>query len=1045
MIRFFAAHPTAANLLMLIFIVLGLVSLPDMQRETYPEFEPSTIRVSASYPGADAEIVDETLLQPLELAISGLDGVGSLRSQAREGSASITVELADGASLAEVLVDVRSAVDGVRDLPAELDQDPPRVSATSRRASVASIAVTGPMSANDLKLYCEQLRRELLRDPEVSQVTLAGFSTHQLLIQLKPGALARHGLTLADITTAITAQSVDQPVGTLKRLTGDILVRYSDKRSDVEGLADIVVKSAATGGAVRIGDVADVRDTFKVEAEQLQFNGTRACILNVSKTAWQDSLTVLAAIENFIANHDARKPSGVTLAITQNTAAAVGKQINLLTNNAVQGLLLVFLTLWLFFHVRLAFWVAVGLPVSVLGSLWALGLVGQTINMMTMMGMLIALGLVMDDAIVLAENFAAHRERGKSALQAAVDGVREVSGGVISSFLTTACVFIPLMGIEGRIGRVLQVIPIILIVVLVVSLIEGFFVLPAHLAHSMKHVDPNRPSRPRAAFDRVFERVRERGLGRVVDLAVRHRWASLGLAIAIMLGSIGMFTSGRLRYVAFPAAEGDVAEFRLALPPGAPLARTQQQVDRVVAAAWKVNEDLSPLQPDGKPLVRNVLTRFNFNSDVEETGPHLATVSVDLLSVEDRETTLDAFAKAWREATGPLGGSASSRFTSGSRRGPAGNAIEVEIQAEDLERAKAVSLRIQAWFGEFPGVSDLSDNLVAGSPQVRLRLRPGAGGSGLTASALATQVRSHLSGAQIQTFHHKGEEYELFVEMDPSSRDSIADLEFLPIRLSTGEAAPLGTLAAIDLMHSYARINRFDGARTVTVVGSVEEESANAAELMQRFTEVLAPQLETDYPDVRLSVGGAAQQSAQAIGSMTTRMAVGLFGVFVLLSLQFRSWVAPVVVLLAVPFAFVGVIWGHLLMGMPLSSQSIFGLVAISGVVVNDSILLMVFLFSSRGSGASPLDAARQASRDRFRAVFLTSATTIAGLFPLMFETSRHAQTLVPVATSIVFGMAASTVLVLLIIPATYAALSDLGLAPEPEHPDPPQPLETPS
>ncbi|MCY1008264.1 efflux RND transporter permease subunit [Nannocystis pusilla] len=453
----------------------------------------------------------------------------------------------------------------------------------------------------------------------------------------------------------------------------------------------------------------------------------------------------------------------------------------------------------------------------------------------------------------------------------------------------------------------------------------------------------------------------------------------------------------------------------------------------MVAAAWRVNDRLTPEQPEQRPLVRNVSARFNYNADVtDESGPHLATVSVDLLGIEARSTTLDAFSKAWREETGPLPSAAVTKFAEGTKGGPAGNAIEVEIQCEDLDRAKEASQRIQAWFMQNPGVFDVGDNLDPGSEQVRVRLRPGAGSHGLTGSAVAQQVRSALTGVSVQTFYTHGEDYELYVELEQRGRDTMADLELMPITVAPGVNMPLGSIATIELSSSFARLNRRDSVRTVTVTGNVSTEEANASEVMSRFMAEAAPEIEREFPEVRLAAGGAAKQSAEALSSMLTRMMIGLFAVFALLSLQFRSFVAPLIVMLAIPFAFVGVIWGHLLMGMPLSSQSIFGLIAISGVVVNDSILLMEFINMARVRGDSPAEAAGQASRDRFRAVLLTSATTIAGLFPIMFETSRHAQSLVPVAASIVFGLAASTVLVLIVIPAAYAVLADVGLAPRP-------------
>ncbi len=1030
MIQFFARHPTAPNLLMFVFVLLGLLGLPNLRRETYPEFEASSIRVSAAYPGADAEIVDQVLVQAIEDAIGGLDGVDAFSSQARENSASVTVEVADHADSTEVLAEVKSAIDGIRNWPADID--PPTVAAMSRRSSVAALAVRGPMPEADLERYCGQIRLSLLAYDEISEVTVAGFSTHQLVIRLRRAALARHGLSVADVASAVQAQSLDSPLGTLERRGGDVLVRYDDRRVDTEALERVVVVGAATTGEVRIRDLGEVVDTFATEEEQTYFDGERACILQVTKTQWQDALDVVGQMQAFVESQQDRKPAGVTMTITDNTASAVEDQIDLLLVNAVQGLVLVFVALWLFFPVRLAFWVAAGLPVSALGALAAMGYVGQTLNMMTMLGMLVALGLVMDDAIVLAENVAAHLERGKTAVQAAVDGVKEVAGGVVSSFITTLCVFVPLAGIEGRIGRVLQVIPIVLVAVLAVSLLEAFFILPGHLGHALR--DHHRRKRPaaRAYFDRKFAWLRDRGLGRVVELSIRFRWATVGLTIAVFIMSVGMLSSGRLKYRAFPSAEGDVAQFTIAMPPGTTLERTKQEVDRVIAGAWQVAEETP--QQGGASLVQHVTSRYNFNSDNDEddTGPHLATVTVDLLSVESRNIDIPSFTKAWRGAAGPLSESALVKFGAGGRRGPAGNAIEVQIQGNDLDQLEVVSKDVQAWFAEFPGVSDLGDDLDTGSLQVRVRLRDGASAAGLTAQSLTSRVKANLSGVEIETFHLGSDEYQLFVELEHAGRDTIADLEAMLITLPTGAAVPLGSVAQVEQIKRLARVVRTNGSRTVTVSGSVDEDEANASEIMAKFQSDLAPGIEQDHPGVRVAVGGAAARSAEALDSMFTRSAIGVFAIFVLLSLQFRSYAAPILVMLAIPFAFVGVVWGHLALGMDLSSQSVFGFISIAGVVVNDSILLVVFLQEARLSGVPQLRAAANASRSRFRAVLLTSLTTIAGLTPIMFETSRNAQTLIPVAASIVFGLGASTVLVLLVLPAAYSVLADLGLAPDP-------------
>ncbi|MCA9715108.1 MAG: efflux RND transporter permease subunit, partial [Myxococcales bacterium] len=982
-----------------------------------------------SYPGADAEVIDETIVARLEGAVSGVEGVETMTSRSREGSASITIEVAGGHDVEHVLGELKAAVDAVSDLPEGME-DAPTVAIRTRTAQVASVAVTGPMSGQDLKRYCERVRQTLLAEPDISLVSLAGFSTHQIKIRLDPAAMTRFGVGVSEVAEAIRAQSLDTPLGSLQTLEGELLVRYSDKRATPAELGAIVLKTGEAGGEVRLDSIAQLEDTFAVEADQTFFNGQRAGTLVVNKTGAQDSLEVFAAIERALERERARKPEGVTLTIVSDVTSVISDRLALLVTNGLQGLVLVFLTLWLFFNLRLAFWVAAGLPVSFLGAICVMYYTGQSLNMMTMMGLLIALGLLMDDAIVLAENVASHRQRGKPPLQAAVDGVREVAGGVVSSFVTTVCVFVPLTAIEGRIGRTLQVIPAVLVAVLAVSLLEAFFVLPNHLGHIPRE---GRPSRARARFDAAFERVRERGLGRLVDLAIRFRYATLGLTAAALIIAAGLVSSGALRYQAFPDTEGDNVEYSLALSPGTSLAETQREVERVVAAAERVSAELSPQQPDGQALVKHTSVRFNYNREVEETGPHLATVSVDLLSVEVRATTLAEFSQAWRAAIGPVKKSAVAKVGAGGRRGPGGNPIEVRLQGDDLERLEEAARAVQGWFRELEGTSDLAYDLQAGAPQVRVRMRPGASASGLRADALTQHIKAALSGVRVESMFVGGEEFELFVELERSGRDTIADLEQLMIPItgadSVATVTPLAALAEVELTRAYATVNRAAGIRTVTVTGNIDRERLNLAATIARFTAERVPTLEQEFPDVRVAIGGEIEQSEATVGSMERGLIIGLFAIFVLLAVQFRNYVEPVVVMLAIPFAFAGVVYGSMLIGAPLSTQAVLGFVSLAGVVVNDSILLMLFIRDARARGLTPIDAARGASRDRFRAVLLTSVTTIAGLIPLMFETSRQAQSLIPVATSIVFGITASTVLVLVVLPATYAALGDLGLA----------------
>lgn len=1025
MIRFFARHPTAANLMMLTFALLGVLSLSGLRRETFPEFASDKLRVTVAYPGASAQTVDESIVERIEDAVDGIEYLAELDSEAREGMATLVLEMEDAGNIATFKSDVQSAVDGIRDLPE--DAEDPVVAEAGRTSPVASIAVTGPMSASDLKLYCEQLKTELRRYEEITQVEVVGFSTHQLQVRLKQAAAAQYGLSVADLADLIAAQSLDLPVGSLETLDGEIRMRFAEQRRTPAELADLTVVGSRIGGEVRLGDLAEIRDTFEKEEERITFNGQRAGLLRVSKTSTQDALEILAAIEEFVATKSATSPPGVELSLTENAAAPIGERLELLSINALQGLSLVFLTLWLFFSFRLALWVAMGLPISFLGGLWVMGQIDYTLNMMTMMALLLALGLLMDDGIVLADNVAAHLRRGKSSLRAAVDGVTEVWPGVLSSFFTTICVFGPLTLLDGQIGRVLLVIPVVLIAVLSVSLIEAFCILPNHLAHSLHGHDIDAVGPFRRRFDAGFDRFREHVVGRVADAAVRHRYLTLGTAIAVFLVSLGLLGGGLLKFEGFPDTDGDLVELRIRMPAGTSLPATEAAVERATDALEQVNAALSPAQPGGAALVRNVTVRFNYNPDSPDTGPHVATIQVDLLSVETRVSSIAEVTHAWREAAGPLSDATSARFSSPSM-GPGGAAIEVKVQGQQLDELEEVAQLVRAWLAGYEGTLDLSYDLQPGTPQVRIHLRPGALGTRAQGTMVAQQLRAAFSGGGVVEDVQVGaEDYEVVVRLDDMGRDTLADLEYFELQL--GEArVPLGAVADIEADRTYAKISRTNGIRTVTVSGDLDVEAANTSELMARLQAQLVPELAEAFPGVRIGVGGETEESAKTAASMLGALGLGVFGVFLLLSFQFRSYLEPLVVMLAIPLAFVGVLWGTLVMGSPLTLPGLLGFISLAGVVVNDSILLMVFIKNGVREGQSPADAARLASRARFRAVLLTSVTTMAGLVPLMFERSQQAQTLIPVAISIVFGILASTVLLLVVLPAMYAILGDLGL-----------------
>lgn len=688
-----------------------------------------------------------------------------------------------------------------------------------------------------------------------------------------------------------------------------------------------------------------------------------------------------------------------------------------------------FLVLWLFFSFRFSFWVAMGLPASFLGALFVMTVIGYSINMLTMVALLIAVGLIMDDSIVIAENVARHLRLGKNALAAAVDGTREVAAGVLSSFATSVCVFAPLAFLEGDIGKVLKVVPVVLIIVLSVSLVEAFLILPHHMAHALGHT---RESRFRQRFDRAFELVRERVLGRLVDAAVRWRYLTFGLVVMGFLLAVAMIAGGVVKFRAFPELDGDVVEARILMPAGTPLAATEAVVDRVVAALEGVDEAFTHRQPPGddglpQPLVRNVLIQYNVNADAFEAGPHVATVTADLLSAEVRRGRVADISSLWRERVGTLPDVISLTLKE-PQIGPAGLAIEIRLQGEDLGVLKGAAEELLAWLASFAGVIDLADDLRPGKPEISLHLREGALALGIDAAEVAGQIRAAYQGLTAGEIQVGAESFEVDVRLADADQDSLGDLDHFAITLPGGARVPLSAVAEVETSRGVSRIARVDGRRTVTIRGEVDAAATNLNEILALTARDFLPGLLERHPGVEVSLEGEARNQEETAGSLRRGFLMGLLGVFLLLSFQFRSYVEPVIVMLAIPFALIGVIGGHIVMGLDLTMPSMLGFASLAGIVVNDLILLVAFVKLRAGENADLVAAAQQASRDRFRPVLLTSLTTIAGLLPLLFEKSLQAQVLVPLVTSLAFGLAASTVLVLIMVPSTYAILHDLGL-----------------
>ena len=1027
MIAFFTRHPTAGNLLMILLMVVGITSLPSLKRETFPDYAPQNIEVRIIYPGASTEDVEEAICQRVEDAIDGINDVEEVSCVAREGISTTVVEMIEGGDITIFMNDIKSEVEAINNFPDEVEL--PIIKELGRTDEVASIAITGPMTVVNLKAYAEQIKTKMLRDPDITQINVKGFSEHQLRIEIPKHILHRYELNMSEIATTIARQGVDLPSGSLETHDLDILLRFTDLRRTPDELSELKVISAASGAEIRLGDIAKITDRFELDEEKTLFNGQRAAILEIIKPKQQDTLVVVDAVKKFLENERLLAAPGVLFTITNDRSSIVRDRLKMLVKNGAQGLFLVFLTMWLFFQGRFAFWVAMGLPISFLGALFIMGLVGLSINMITMVALLIATGLLMDDAIVISENIASHLNKGKNAIQAAIDGTKQVSPGVLSSFLTTISVFAPLAFLSGDMGKVLQFIPMVLILVLAVSLIEAFLILPHHLAHALKHIKPeDEPSKFRQWFDKKINSFRDYTLGPAIELVIQQRYLFVGSVIALFLISLGMLVGGVLKFQAFPDIEGDTIEARLLLPQGTPLWRTEKIVTQITDALDLVDEKFMPLQDKiaGQPqkILQNIQVKFNYNMDSGESGPHIATVIVDLLTAEKRQGNIDDIISLWRDTVGEIPDVIALNFKE-PVRGPGGIPLEIRLYGDNINDLKSASQDLQSWLSRYAGVVDLSDNLRPGKPELRLRMREGTFALGIDAATISSQLRAAFWGTTANEIQVGPEAYEIDVRLAEADKSTLYVLDDFRITDQQGKQIPLTTLVEVERARGFSRIERINGQRSVTIIGDIDTRVANAREVVNHTRKNYIPQLLEKYPGIKTGFEGQSKETAKTGGSMIKGFSLGLLGIFILLSFQFRSYIEPLSVMFIIPLALIGVIWGHLLMGLNMTMPGIIGFASLSGIVVNDSILLVEFLKMRMKEGYDVLEAAKLASRARFRAVLLTSVTTIAGLIPLLLEKSLQAQILVPLATSIIFGLLATTLLVLLVVPALYSILND--------------------
>jgi len=1023
MIRFFTVHPTAANLLMLFLIFIGITTLPSIKRETLPEIKKYEVEVKIVYPGATPNDIEEKVCLPLEDAVESISFVEEVSCQAHHSYATTIIKMFEAGDFSVFMDDINSAVDEIDSFPDDLEE--PIISEVGRTQDVVTIALTADIKRQELKDLAENIKAKMLLDPGIPLVDIEGFAKRQFQIQISQANLRQYGVSVQDIATIIGQQNLDLPAGEINTPSRDYQIRFNDEARSIDELAQLVVLTSQQGTEIYLSDIATIVDDFDETSDNIVFNGKPAAFLKIKKNSRDDSLRILEAVKLFIEKERQLLPAEVGFDLTQDFTSIIKSRIQLLMSNAWQGLILVFGVMWLFFGRRYAFWVVMGLPVSFLASAYLLAQLGVSINMLSMVALLLALGILMDDAIVISESIGHQISLGKSPMNAAIDGTQTVARGVISSFITTLCIFIGLLFLSGDIGQNLRNIPLVLISVISISLVEAFFILPHHLKHSLEKSGNESLSTVRKQFTLYFNKLHER-IHIWVSTLIRYRYAFIGSVIGFLFLSVSLLASGIVKFSAFPDIEGDILQARILMPVGTSLSATEQTVQQLNQSLTQLNLDYKDKY--GEELVKAVTLSYGMNADAFETGAHVATVSADLLTSELREQSINDIAEQWRTITGDI----PAALTVSIKEpiiGPAGRAIYIRLQGEDLKQLSHASHQMQSWLKGYPGVSNLMDDLRPGKPEFTLHLKQGAYALGISAHTIALQLRAAYQGIEVLETSVGLETFEVVVILDEQSRDELADFDYFPIiHPQTGQMIPLSNVAEIISSRDYSHIQRINGQRTVTLYGDIDAEINNTQAILQDLQNNYLTDFKIRYPEITVNFEGEIKEGNLTRNSMRKSMLFGLAGIFILLSLQFRSYSEPLIVMVNIPLALIGVIWGHFLMGHDITMPSLLGFVSLAGIVVNDSILLVEFVKKHNREGMTPHAAAAKASYERFRAVFLTSLTTIAGLTPLLFEQSPQAQILIPLAISIIFGIATSTLLVLFVIPCLYSILEDFKL-----------------
>jgi hydrophobic/amphiphilic exporter-1 (mainly G- bacteria), HAE1 family len=1051
----------SVNLIMVFIIMAGIFTVIKMRREIMPQFSLDMIYVSVIYPGSSPAEVEEGICIKIEEQIQSIEGIESLRSTAREGSGEVIAELETGADVQKILDEIKAEVDRIDTFPVEAEE--PLVMEIINQDPTISIAVYGDVPEARMRQIAEGIRDDLLdakmvtdqgpggwqeliasllkrfkfKQPEsITQIDLVGVRDYEIAVEVSEEDLRRYGLSFDQVVSAVRTGSIDLPGGTIKTEQGEILIRAKGQLYTGREFENIPLITLNDGTVVRLGQVAKVIDGFEDLDIRTRFNGKPAAIVQVSRTSGQDIIELAKIARGYEKTLKRSQPEDLEFAIWGDISTMVESRIDLMLRNGIQGILLVFVALALFLNLRLAFWVALGIPISFMAAFIVLNGFDQTINMISLFAFIMTLGILVDDAIIVGENVYSHYSRGKSPAAAVVDGLKEVGGPVVMAVSTTVVAFSPLLFISGIMGKFIAVMPMAVIIILIVSLGEALIILPAHLNHALDQSEKKDRKltswheRLREKLEKGMHTVIERLYSPAIRYVVENRYFTFSIGIGVLIISLGIIAGGYVAFVFFPKGESDWIVAEVIHPLGTPYHISEEAIEYLEKESFELNKAFPEFTRNNGELVKNAFSIVGAiprrDWKPPEYGGHVGQVWIELASSEKRENvSTHTILSKWRELIGEIPGVERLTFAT-LEGGPAGNPIEIQLSGQDFEQLQQAADELMAEIATYPGTFDISNNFKPGKQEKKIRIKEGSRSIGVTMRDLARQIRQAFYGEEALRIQRNRDDVKVMVRYANEERHSLAGIEDMRIRTQDGREIPIEEVADITHGRAYSVINRVDRKRTITVISDIDAAIANASVITGELKANFLPALAERYPGIYYDFEGQEKRTSESLDSIKSGYMLAMMGIFLLLASQFRSYIQPVIIMMAIPFGLIGAILGHLIMGIEFTIISIFGIVALSGIVVNDSLILIDFINRAVRNGMEIKAAVIESGRARFRPVILTSVTTIAGLFPLLLERSFQAQFLIPMAVSICFGLLAATILTLLYVPALYLIVADV-------------------